>query len=301
MNKQNEARLNMFKAVLQFLLNNTGITATIAAFAPIFASFQAKLAEMEGAVAGESSIITGTTSDKVSLRLTLALEVKRIGDAVASYAATVGNNELREAVSLPLSKLKRIKEEVFIAQAQNYHDLAEANLTALASWNVNTTTLTALQDMIDQYVIVAPAPRNKLVQKTAFNRAQSAAEKEISKLLREQLDPIIYQFSLSHPDFYSQYVQNRVIVNAATIATKIRGGILNGLTEKPLAGATVSVEGTLLSAVTDQEGKFTIKGIKPGTYNVKILKTGYAEKLVEAVLVKLGKSANINISLPPAA
>lgn len=301
MTKRNEARLNMFKAVLQFLLNNTAITATIAAFTPIFTSFKDKVTEMEAAVAGESAIITGTTMDKASLRLLLAQELKRIGDAVASYASTVGNNALREAVSLSLSNLKKLKEEVFIAQAQNYHDLASANVASLAQWNVNTTTLTALQDMIDQYNTMSPAPRNKQAQRTAFNKAQSLAEKEISRILKEQLDPVIYQFSASDPDFYNQYVQNRAIVSAGTIATKIRGTILNGLTDEPLVGANVSVEGTLLSAVTDQEGKFTIKGITPGTYNVKILKVGYTEKVIESILVKLGKSANINTSLPPAA
>jgi hypothetical protein len=301
MTKRNEARLNMFRAVLQFLLNNAAITATIAAFTPIFAAFQAKLTAMEEAVAGEAAIITGTTADKASLRLSLALELKRIGDAITSYAATVNNNALREAVSLSLSALKKLKEEVFIAQAQNYHDLANDNIAALAPWNILPADVSALQAVIDSYSTAVPAPRNKIAQRAAFIQAQNAAEKDITKLLKEQMDPVIYQFAASDPDFYNQYVNNRAIVNAATIATKIRGTILNGLTDEPLAGATVSVEGTLLTAVTDSKGKFTIKGITPGTYNVKILKLGYTEKLVEGVLVKLGKSSNINTSLPPAA
>jgi hypothetical protein len=301
MTKKNEARLNMFRAVLQFLLNNATVTATIAAFTPIFTAFQNKLSEMEEAVAGESAIITGTTSDKAGLRLALALELKRIGDAIASYAATVNNNALREAVSLSLSTLKRLKEEVFLAQAQNYHDLADSNIAALAPWNILPADVTALQAMIDEYSTAVPAPRNKVAQRTAFNKAQVQAGKDITEILKEQMDPVIYQFAQSNPDFYNQYVQNRAIVNAATIATKIRGVILNGLNDEPLTGVTVSVEGTELSAVTDQKGKFTIKGITPGTYNVKILKVGYTEKIVEDILVKLGKSANINTSLPPAA
>lgn len=301
MTKRNEARLNMFKAVLQFLLNNASVTATIAAFTPIFTAFQNKVIAMEEAVAGESAIITGTTSDKASLRLTLALELKRIGDAIASYAATVNNNALKEAVSISLSKLKKLKEEIFIAQAQNYHDLADTNIAALAPWNILPADVTALQVMIDTYSAAAPAPRNKVAERAAFNKAQNLAEKDITKILKEQMDQLIYQFSASNPDFYNQYINNRAIVNAATIATKIRGTILNGLNDQPLIGATVSVEGTELSAVTDNKGKFTIKGLTPGTFTVKIIKVGYTEKTIDNVLVKLGKSANINTSLAPAA
>jgi hypothetical protein len=301
MTKRNEARLNMFKAVQQFLLNNATVTATIAAFAPIFTIFQDTVAEMEDAIAGESAIITGTTMDKASLRLALALELKRIGDAIASYAATVNNNALREAVSLSLSKLKKLREELFVAQAQNYYGLADANVAALAPWNILPADITALESMIALYSTAVPSPRNKIAQRTVFNKAQNAAAKDITKILKEQLDPVIYQFSATDPDFYNAYVQNRVIVNAGTIATKIRGIILNGITDEPLVGVTVTVEGTELSAATDVKGRFTIKGITPGMYNVKLLKIGYIAKTVEDILVKLGKSANINTSLPPAA
>ena len=301
MTKRNEARLNMFRAVLQFLLNNTTVTATIAAFAPIFAAFQTRVDDMETAVAREASIITGTTTDKASLRLTLALELKRIGDAIACYAATVNNNALKEAVSLSISNLKRLKEEIFLAQAQNYHDLANDNIAALAPWNILPADVAALQLLIDTYTTAVPSPRNKVAERVAYNKAQALAEKDITGILKNQMDPVIYQFAASNPDFYNQYIQNRAIVNAGTIATKIRGTIVNGINDEPLAGATVTVEGTELSAVTDDMGKFTIKVTTPGTFTVKILKVGYLEKTVDNVLVKLGKSANINTSLAPAA
>jgi hypothetical protein len=227
--------------------------------------------------------------------------MKRIGDAIASYAATVNNNALREAVSLALSKLKKLKEEVFLAQAQNYHDLANDNIAALAPWNILPADVTTLQTMIDTYKTSVPAPRNKIAQRAAFIQAQNTAEKDITKILKEQMDPVIYQFAASNPDFYNQYVNNRAIVNAATIATKIRGVILNGINDEPLTGVTVSVEGTELSALTNSKGKFTIKGLTPGTVTIKIIKPGYIDKTIENVLVKLGKSANINTTLAPAA
>lgn len=291
----------MFKAVQMFLLNNATITATIAAFAPIFTAFQNKLTELEDAIAGEAAIITGTTLDKKTLKLNLCLELKRIGDAIASYAASVGNNALREAVSLSLSALKKMKDEILTAQAQNYHDLANDNIAALAPWNILPADVTALQLMIQTYSDAVPAPRNKQAARTAFNKAQTKAGEEITTLLKEQMDPVIYQFAQSNPGFYNEYLQNRVIVNAGTIATKIRGTIVNGVNDEPLVGVTVSVEGTELSAVTNNKGRFTIKGLTPGTFNVKLIKAGFVDKTIEDVLVKLGKSANIKTSISPAA
>ena len=71
--------------------------------------------------------------------------------------------------------------------------------------------------------------------------------------------------------------------------------------DAPLVGVTVSVEGTELSAITDNKGRFTIKGLTPGTFNIKLIKVGYIEKTVEGILVKLGKSANIKTTISPAA
>jgi hypothetical protein len=115
------------------------------------------------------------------------------------------------------------------------------------------------------------------------------------------MDPLIYQFAQTNPGFYNEYVQNRSIVNASTMATKIRGTILNGINDEPLVGVTVTVEGTELSAVTNNKGRFTIKGLTPGTFNIKLIKVGFVDKTIEGVLVKLGKSANIKTSIAPAA
>ena len=55
---------------------------------------------------------------------------------------------------------------------------------------------------------------------------------------------------------------------------------------KPVVAATVLVVGTRLGAYTDNEGKFTILNVPPGTYAVKVSRLGY-----NAVTIERGASS----------
>src|SRR6185295_14592638 len=70
--------------------------------------------------------------------------------------------------------------------------------------------------------------------------------------------------------------------------------------QQPLQGASVSLAGTGLTAVTDASGIFRFKNIPVGTYRLVISYTGYKDGLVENMIVNSGKEAVINIALESA-
>jgi hypothetical protein len=68
-------------------------------------------------------------------------------------------------------------------------------------------------------------------------------------------------------------------------------GVINGkvLDEKgePLIGATVMIEGTTNGARTDLDGKFAIRNLEDGTYNLVVSYISYDKKTLTDVIVKM--------------
>lgn len=56
---------------------------------------------------------------------------------------------------------------------------------------------------------------------------------------------------------------------------KIEGVVLDKLNEKPIAGATITIQGTTLSSLSDSDGKFKLKDVVPGVQRVIVSKEGY--------------------------
>ena len=82
---------------------------------------------------------------------------------------------------------------------------------------------------------------------------------------------------------------------------KTTGNISGVLTEKetgqPVIGASVSIVGTKRGAITDNNGRYTIKDVEPGTYTLKITHLDYNSLEVVAIVVKAGLTCDINQQL----
>jgi len=66
----------------------------------------------------------------------------------------------------------------------------------------------------------------------------------------------------------------------------IRGTVVDLTTKDPLPGANIILMGTSIGAASDNEGKFLIKNIPPGSYKVRASYIGYESTELEVILVK---------------
>ncbi len=73
----------------------------------------------------------------------------------------------------------------------------------------------------------------------------------------------------------------------------IRGKVFDDATGESLVGVTVLVKGTTRGAVTDLDGKFSLK-IEPGTYNLRVSYISYQTVTIEDVEVKTGEVTLFN-------
>jgi hypothetical protein len=77
----------------------------------------------------------------------------------------------------------------------------------------------------------------------------------------------------------------------------IAGKIHDEKSGEDLIGANVSLVGTKLGAATDIEGKYLIKRILPGTYNVRVSFVGYESKTISNVVITAETAAILDVAL----
>ena len=80
-------------------------------------------------------------------------------------------------------------------------------------------------------------------------------------------------------------------------SSKIAGTIIDQQTQEPLIGVNVSVDSSILGAITDFDGKYEINELSAGTYRLVISYIGYNTKTIEQVVVKEQETTTLNIVL----
>ncbi len=77
---------------------------------------------------------------------------------------------------------------------------------------------------------------------------------------------------------------------------KITGTVLDKSTGDPLPGANILLDGTSLGTATSVDGKYIIRQVTPGSYNMIIKYIGYKEQEIP-ITVSSGKTLEINVEL----
>ena len=77
----------------------------------------------------------------------------------------------------------------------------------------------------------------------------------------------------------------------------LRGRALEKGTKEPLPNAAVTIVGTFYQTLTDFDGNFEIKDIKPGTYSVKFQFIGYQPILFNDIRITSKKPVNLTAEL----
>ena len=81
---------------------------------------------------------------------------------------------------------------------------------------------------------------------------------------------------------------------------RIRGQVLDGEREAPLADAWVEVVGTRLRTLTGEDGRFSFRGVPPGAVQLAVQRLGFGRK-VTLVRAEGGSEARVTVTVFPEA
>src|SRR5687767_6368060 len=77
----------------------------------------------------------------------------------------------------------------------------------------------------------------------------------------------------------------------------VTGTVTNKQTGQPIQGAQVFLQNTRYGSLSDQQGRFVIAAVPPGTYAATVQFLGFAEQRQANVVVRTGQAATVNFQL----
>ncbi|HJR65227.1 MAG TPA: SusC/RagA family TonB-linked outer membrane protein [Gemmatimonadaceae bacterium] len=86
------------------------------------------------------------------------------------------------------------------------------------------------------------------------------------------------------------------IAGAQEQQASITGRVTDRATGEGIAAAQVSIVGTAIGASTNSEGRYTIRSVRPGTVELRVLRVGYAEQK-QTVTVAAGQAATADFAI----
>src|SRR5688572_27770192 len=87
------------------------------------------------------------------------------------------------------------------------------------------------------------------------------------------------------------------IASSAQQRGVVTGTITNKQTNQPIIGAQVFLQGTRLGALSDQQGRYSIQNVPPGTYVALVTYLGFSELRFPNVVVRAGAPTTVNAVL----
>ena len=216
MNDRQAAKLSMYKAVNAYCTENAAITATVPAFHTAIADFSARINAIRLAAQAEAFIITGITAGKASKKLTLCNTALTVASALFAYAASTGNMELKHKAGYSFTSLSRMSAIQLPVNCRNIHAAATENAAALSPFGITQATLDSFIAAIQSFEAAAPEPRNAVSRRSAQVMNLATLFRQADNILKLRMDKLALLFKSTHPAFYLNYKNNRIIIDPAT-------------------------------------------------------------------------------------
>jgi hypothetical protein len=78
---------------------------------------------------------------------------------------------------------------------------------------------------------------------------------------------------------------------------RLSGNVVDKATQSPLAGITISLQGTTIATTTDSTGTFRITGLATKTYNLDVTGIGYKPQTFFNIVISAGNETNLDVEL----
>ncbi len=98
---------------------------------------------------------------------------------------------------------------------------------------------------------------------------------------------------LSTPLVVGEPSEDRTVTRRGEIV----GKVIDAETGEPLHGSSIAIVGGLAGTKSDVEGAFTLPGLNPGRYSIRVSHVGYESRLFENVSIYQGNELRIDVEL----
>jgi hypothetical protein len=204
----------MIKATGAYMAENHAVWNTMTRLQTAMTELDAKLVEIDAA-AQEHEAPQGATVDKAEARDDLEDVLFLACEALSVVAHDAGDNDLAALTRVTRSTLGRMSEEELSNRAAAVVAQANTHKTELASLQVTQENLDELSEALTEFNGAKAGPRTTTATRAALTESLPKLVRDAIGILRNKVDPMVNQFSRSHPEFVAGYEHARRIVDRA--------------------------------------------------------------------------------------
>ncbi len=210
MNKGQEDRATMHKAVDTLLDENAEKTAEIPAFEITKTKFKADVSELNGELLYFDNAIAGKTKSKWNAEDDLIYTLLPIASALKVVAKQKKDPELAEKVNISETSLRRMRDTELVTKGKSIHAEAIKLETELAPFGKTAESLFDLAAKVDAYDKSIGGRESSVAQRKGARKAVSDLFAKVDDDL-EDLDNLMELLRAKYPDFYNEYNAARTI------------------------------------------------------------------------------------------
>lgn len=297
-------RTQMNKATLLFLKN---CPPAILLIIPILGIFTTALEVIVNAILAADETQATVANDAGQERLVKKNGVMKmaqsIGRAIMSFAANSGNNDLENLMNSMLKKMEEKADLVFIQRCTTILGAASDNSGALTPYGVTAEVITAYTLLLNNYKQKesTSSVRNKISEQADATETIPRLLKDSGKLLKTQIDPIVYSLPDDQISFKQQYRENRRVLDLGHRYTTFKGAAK--IKDSDVILSDVQLEflnskGEIFTNATDDTGKYRER-LNPDTYKITATHPQMQPFIIEDSKILPGEMKIENLEMVP--
>ena len=298
------ATVKMLRSLIAFVFAaaNIGTTQSMKAWLAIMNIIKSNLQSIDNLKVIAKETITGYASQKRAAKKTLVEMSAAIMHSVYSYALNKKDKFLVDAMFTSRNQLSRMSFEDIVPYIQGKIDIVTPLVPALtADYNITAALVQQWQQSCTLLKDTLAHVNDAIVNRKGINEQIQQLLRSCVELLTEQADGMALNFK-NNPatlNYYNDYINYRKLKPVHS-SSQIRVTVFNGA--KPLGNAIVTVNGTDISNVTDDNGYCLLDHVpftKPKQKaSTKVTVTNDTlTKSFGDFRIKKGKSLSVNLDM----
>ena len=304
MRKNLENSISMFETVKAVCDDNITIINSNAGLDDTYKRYLILLSQTEVLAQEQTRNRTGITIDKKKMREKLVLLVEAASGIIKAHFDSASNFDIFTSVNLSLTRLRTMRDQLFVAHTQIVIDLLTTHQAILAPFGVDAAYIATLTDIMSKFANISTQPTVARNNKSTATLQLKNKVKEVLTFLKNELDNAMLVVKITNPTFYMTYRNARKTIDSGIRHQDIVTGSITGVvkqdeTNQVIPNALVEIVGTETMIITNNLGEFTIINIPPNTYTLKVSIGNFEIKMVENVVVAANEDTELEIKLTP--
>jgi hypothetical protein len=237
-----------------------------------------------------------------------ASNIYQTGSKIASFAFDTHNVELQSKVSISLSELNKLPDNLFISRCETILGCGQQYLPQLPDYLVTAPTLAEGRDFLDALELEIKKQGQRKIERTSINQQFNMQIKTTNKNF-DFFDTIVETLRLSDPVFYNQWWDARSLPNMPKSHVSVKLKVYDAETNQPLPGAILAYSRIETNGKALTSGADLVKNVKVksagGGLDLKSFTTGaylftvsYAGRAEQQTTVYVNEGVLTRIDFP---